>query len=91
MLYLCINKNDKDMKYVTTYTFVKKVPRSYDKSNKFAKVIVEEYKTVYSVSVQIIGYACPSVLDFRVSKKKTTNPYVAALGVVMGAYSNGNI
>lgn len=79
------------MKYVTTHTFVKKVPRSYDKSNQFAKIIVEEYKTVYSVSVQIVGYACPSVLDFRVSKKKTNNPYIAALGVVMGAYTIGNI
>ena len=91
MLYLCINKNDKDMTLVKTYSYYMEVPRTYDKLNNFAHVFIEEYKTFYSITVHLVGDACPSVLDFRVSKKKTANPKDAALGVILGAYRRSQI
>ena len=79
------------MKLVTTYSFYREVPRTYDRLNNVARVFIEEYKTFYSVTIRLEGYACPSVVDFRVSKKKTQNPKIAALGVIMGAYCRGLI
>lgn len=91
MLYLCINKNDKDMKLVNTYSYYKEVPRTYDKSNNVARVFIEEYKTFYSVTVRFEGYACSSIYGLRVSKKLTNDPKLAAFGVIVSAYNKGLI
>lgn len=93
MLYLCINKNDKDMKHNTTHTFLCSVPRSFDKSSHWAEIDVDEYATFFSVTIHLISYACPSVVEWKVPKDSINrnDPYMVAQCIIRKAYIRGNI
>lgn len=76
---------------VNTYFFQSQFSRTFDRLHRLANVTVEEYKTVFLVTIQFVGYECPSVLDWRVSKRITKNPHFAAAHVADEARLKGNI
>lgn len=65
------------MKFVQTYTYSVPVKRTFDKSHSFSNIYVDEFKTFYSVCIFIVGYDCPALADFRISKKIAKSPYDA--------------
>ena len=81
------------MKHITTHTFLCSVPRSYDKSNRFAEIDVDEYATFFSVTIHLINYACPSVEGWKVPKDKINrnDPYLVAQCIINKAFKRGNI
>ena len=79
------------MKVMNERTAQIKVKRSYDEANNWAKVIVTECKTIYLVTIQIIGYSLPSVLGWKISKKEAANMLVAAMKIAEKAYISGNL
>ena len=79
------------MQVINERTAQIKVKRSYDKANQWAKVIVTECKTIYLVSIQILGYSLPSVLEWKISKKEAANMLEAAMKIAEKAYINGNL
>lgn len=79
------------MKLVNSYFFVSLPPRSYDKSHRSAHITVEEYVTFYSVTIHFHHYECPSVLDWRISKKQAKDYKSAYLLVADEAFKRGNI
>ena len=56
-----------------------KFNRSFDKANQWGKATVTESVTNYYVTIHIFGYALPSVLDWKISKKEAANMGVLAL------------
>lgn len=58
------------MKILNERSAQMKFARSYDKSNQWGKATVTECKTLYLVTIQIFGYSLPSVLDWKISKKR---------------------
>lgn len=79
------------MQLVNTYFFQSQFSRTYDRLHRLADVTVEEYKTIFIVTIQFVGYASPSVLNWRVSKKVTKNHHYAAAIVADAARIKGNI
>ena len=79
------------MTLVNTYFFQSQFSRTYDRLHRLADVTVEEYKTIFVVTIQFVGYATPSVLNWRVSKKITKNHHYAAAHVADLARIKGNI
>ena len=79
------------MKVMNERTAQIKVKRSYDEANNWAKVTVTECKTIYLVTIQIIGYSMPSVLDWKISKKEAANMLDAVTRIAKKAYNNGNL
>ena len=79
------------MKIMNERTAQIKVKRSYDKANQWAKATVTECKTIYLVTIQILGYSLPSVLEWKISKKEAPNMLVAAMKIAERAYINGNL
>lgn len=79
------------MKVLNERTAQIKVARSYDKTNNWAKAYVTESVTNYYVTIQILGYACPSVLDWKISKKEAANMSDAVMQISKRAYILGNL
>lgn len=79
------------MTLVNTYFFQSQFSRTYDRLHRLANVIVEEYKTIFIVTIQFEGYASPSVLNWRVSKKVAKNHRYAAAHIADLARIKGNI
>ena len=68
-----------------------KVKRSHDLANQWAKVIITECKTIYLVTVIVIGYELPSVAEWRISKKDAKDAIEAANIVAYKAYLRGEL
>ena len=81
------------MKHITTHTFLCSVPRSFDKSSRWAEIDVDEYATFFSVTIQLINYSCPSVLEWQVPKDaiNRNDPYFVAKCIIRKAFKRGNI
>lgn len=79
------------MTLVNTYSYKSQFSRTFDKLHCLAVVTVEEYKTIFMVTIHFVGYECPSVLNWKVSKKFTKNPYDAVDFVANEARINGDI
>ena len=79
------------MKVINERTAQIKVKRSYDKANQWAKATVTECKTIYLVTIQILGYSLPSVLEWKISKNAAANMFEAAMKIAGKAYINGNL
>ena len=68
-----------------------KFNRSFDKANQWGKATVTESVTNYYVTIHIFGYALPSVLDWKISKKEAANMLDAVTRIAKRAYNNGNL
>lgn len=79
------------MKVMNERTAQIKVKRSYDNANQWAKATVTECKTIYLVTIQILGDSLPSVLEWKISKKEAANMLEAAMKIAEKAYMNGNL
>ena len=79
------------MKVLKSTSIQMKVRRSYDFANQWAKVIVTECKTIYLVTIIVIGYELPSVADWRISKKDAKDAIEAANIIAYKAYLRGDL
>lgn len=66
-----------------------KVARSYDKASQWAQVCVTEHKTIYLVTIHILGYALPSVQEWRISKEEASSVIDAVNKIAHQAYMKG--
>ena len=79
------------MKVLKSTSIQMKVKRSYDFTNQWAKVIVTECKTIYIVTIIVIGYALPAVAEWRISKKDAKDAIEAANIIAYKAYLRGEL
>ena len=79
------------MKVIKEHEFTQKVNRTYDKDNNIAKIYVTECATLYLVTIQLLGYACPSVYDWKVYKKEARTMEEAVRTIIAEAIKKGNI
>ena len=79
------------MKVIKEYEFTQKVKRTYDKSNNIAKIYVTECATLYLVTIQLLGYACPSVYEWKAYKKEAKTMDEAVRTIIAEAIKKGNI
>ena len=79
------------MKVIKEYEFTYEVNRTYDKGNNIAKIYVTECATLYLVTIQLLGYACPSVYEWKAYKKDAKTMYDALRMIVAEAIKKGNI
>lgn len=79
------------MKVIKEYEFTYEVNRTYDKGNNIAKFYVKECTTLYLVTIQLLGYACPSVYEWKAYKKDAKTMYDALRMIVAEAIKKGNI
>ena len=84
-------KSNNVMKVLKSTSLQMKVKRSHDFANQWAKVIVTECKTIYLVTVIVVGYALPSVIEWRISKKDAKDAFEAANIVAYKAYLRGEL
>ena len=68
-----------------------KFNRSFDKINQWGKATVIESATNYYVTIHILGYECPSVLDWKISKKEAANMLDAVSRIAKMAYTKGTL
>ena len=79
------------MKVIKEHEFIQKVNRTYDKSNNNAKIYVTECATLYLVTIQWLGYACPSVYEWEAYKKEAKTMDEAVRTIIAEAIKKGNI
>ena len=79
------------MKVIKEHEFTQKVNRTYDKGNNMAKIYVTEYATLYLVTIQLLGYACPSVYEWKAYKKEAKTMDEAVRAIIAEAIKKGNI
>ena len=79
------------MKVIKELEFTQEVNRTYDKSNNIAKIYVTEYATLYLVTIQLLGYACPSVYEWKAYKKEAKTMDEAVRTIIAEAIKRGNI
>ena len=79
------------MKVIKEHEFTYEVNRTYDKDNNIAKIYVTECATLYLVTIQLLGYACPSVYEWKAYKKDAKTMYDALRMIVAEAIKKGNI
>ena len=79
------------MKVIKEYEFTQKVNRTYDKGNNIAKIYVMECGTLYLVTIQLLGYACPSVYEWKAYKKEAKTMDEAVSVIIAEAIKKGNI
>ena len=79
------------MKLIKEQEFTQEVDRTYDKGNNIAKIYVTEYATLYLVTIQLVGYACPSVYEWKVYKKEAKTMDEAVRMIIAEATKKGNI
>ena len=79
------------MKVIKEHEFTQKVNRTYDKGNNIAKIYVTEYATLYLVTIQLLGYACPSVYEWKAYKKEAKTMDEAVRTIISEAIKRGNI
>ena len=79
------------MKVIKEHEFTQEVNRTYDKGNNIAKIYVTECATLYLVTIQLLGYACPSVHEWKVHKKEAKTMEEAVRTIIAEATKKGNI
>lgn len=79
------------MKVSKSTSLQMKVRRSHDFTNQWAKVLVTECKTIYLVTIIIIGYELTSVAEWHISKKDAKDATEAANIVAYKAYLRGDL
>ena len=79
------------MKVIKEHEFTQEVNRTYDKGNNIAKIYVTEYATLYLVTIQLLGYACPSVYEWKAYKKDAKTMDEAVRMIIAEATKKGNI
>ena len=79
------------MKVIKEHEFTQKVNRTYDKGNNIAKIYVTECATLYLVTIQLLGYACPSVYEWKAYKKDAKTMDEAVRMIIAAAIKKGNI
>ena len=79
------------MKVLKSTSLQMKVKRSYDFANQWAKIIVTECKTIYLITIIVVGYALPSVIEWRICKKDAKDAFEAANIVAYKAYLRGEL
>ena len=79
------------MKVIIEQEFTLEVNRTYDKSNNIAKIYVTESATLYLVTIQLLGYACPSVYEWKAYKKEAKTMEEAVRTIIAEAIKKGNI
>ena len=79
------------MKAIKEYEFTQEVNRTYDKGNNIAKIYVTECATLYLVTIQLLGYACPSVYEWKAYKKEAKTMDEAVRTIIAEAIKKGNI
>ena len=79
------------MKVIKEYEFTQEVNRTYDKGNNIAKIYVTECATLYLVTIQLLGYACPSVYEWKAYKKEAKTMDEAVRAIIDEAIKRGNI
>ena len=79
------------MKVIKEQEFTQKVNRTYDKGNNIAKIYVTEYATLYLVTIQLLGYACPSVYEWKAYKKDAKTMDEAVRMIIAEAIKKGII
>lgn len=79
------------MKVIKEHAFTQKVNRTYDKGNNIAKICVAECATLYLVTIQLLGYACPSVYEWKAYKKEAKTMDEAVRTIIAEAIKKGNI
>ena len=79
------------MKVIKEHEFTQKVNRTYDKDNNIAKIYVTECVTLYLVTIQLLGYACPSVYEWKAYKKEAKTMDEAVRTIIVEAIKKGNI
>ena len=79
------------MKVIKEHEFTQKVNRTYDKSNNIAKIYVTECATLYLVTIQLLGYVCPSVYEWKAYKKEAKTIDEAVRAIIAEAIKKGNI
>ena len=79
------------MKVIKEHEFTQKVNRTYDKGNNIAKIYVTECATLYLVTIQLLGYACPSVCEWKAYKKEAKTIDEAVRAIIAEAIKKGNI
>ena len=79
------------MKVIKEHEFTQEVNRTYDKGNNIAKIYVTECATLYLVTIQLLGYACPSVHEWKAYKKEAKTMDEAVRTIIAEAIKKGNI
>ena len=79
------------MKVIKEQEFTQEVNRTYDKCNNIAKIYVTECATLYLVTIQLLGYACPSVYEWKAYNKAAKTMAEAVRAIIAEATKNGNI
>ena len=79
------------MKVIKEHEFTQAVNRTYDKGNNIAKVYVTECATLSLVTIQLLGYACPSVYEWKAYKKEAKTMDEAVRAIIAEAIKKGNI
>ena len=79
------------MKIIKESEFTQEVNRTYDKGYNIAKIYVKECATLYLVTIQLVGYACPSVYEWKVYKKEAKTMDEAVRMIIAEATKKGNI
>ena len=79
------------MKVIKEHEFTQEVNRTYDKGYNIAKIYVTECKTLFLVTIQLLGYACPSVYEWKAYKKEAKTMDEAVRTVIAEAIKKGNI
>ena len=79
------------MKVIKEQEFTQVVNRTYDKGNNIAKIYVTECATLYLVTIQLLGYACPSVYEWKAYKKDAKTMDEAVRMIIAEAIKKGNI
>ena len=79
------------MKVIKEQEFTQVVNRTYDKGNNIAKIYVTECATLYLVTIQLLGYACPSVHEWKAYKKEAKTMDEAVRTIIAEAIKKGNI
>ena len=90
-IFVSVIKSNNIMKVLKSTSLQMKVKRSYDLSYQWAKVNVTECKTIYLVTVIVIGYELPSVAGWRISKKDAKDAFEAANIIAYKAYLRGEL
>ena len=79
------------MKVIKEQKFTQEVNRTYDKGNNIAKIYITECATLYLVTIQLLGYACPSVYEWKAYKKEAKTMDEAVRTIIAEAIKRGNI
>ena len=90
-IFVSVIKSNNIMKVLKSTSIQMKVKRSFDLSYQWAKVNVTECKTIYLVSIIVIGYELPSVAEWRISKKDAKDAFEAANIIAYKAYLRGEL